>query len=212
MTIALSQLIVIAMALFCLQGCSNAQDRVRADAAKPSSGQVTMNPELIRDTVQSFLSVWLIERDPARAALFFGKDAFQNEAILSASCAGYIKPSERASEAARRAGVDRFLRDFVPSEAKRGLSEVLNRAALASLTKRMAGKLTNNPSVDQFAIAKLTKDDLPLENSKESDYLRSHLPATFYASFVPIEEGVVYFVWISEGKTWRIYQASLVCM
>jgi hypothetical protein len=214
MTIVLSKRMVIAIALLllCLQGCSDAQNPGRPDRAKPSSAQVTMNPHLVRDAVQSFLSVWLIERDPGRAALFFGKDAFQNEAMLSDSCTGYIKANERASEAARRAGVDKFLSDFVPSEPKPRLSEVLNRAAVAPLIKQMAGKLTNNPNVDQFAVAKLTKDDLPLEESKESDYLRLKLPATFYVSFVPIGEGVVYFVWIPEGKTWRIYHASLVCM
>jgi len=208
---ALSKRMVIAMALLCLQGCSEAQDRVRVDAAKPSR-QVTMNYELVRDAVRSFLSTWLIERDPGRAVLFFGKDAFKNEAMLSASCAGYIKPNERTSETARRAGVDKFLRDFVPAEAKPALSAVLNRAAVAALEKQMAGKLTNDPNVDLFAVAKLTKDDLPLEESKESDYLRLHLPASFYASFVPIDEGLIYFVWVPEGKTWKIYHASLVCM
>jgi hypothetical protein len=172
-----------------------------------------MNNESVRDTTKQFLSAWLVERDPDKAAQFFGEDSFRNEAMLAAPCAGYIKPAERRLEAARRAGVIKFLRDFVPPAAKRGLPEVLSRAAIADdLAKKLAGKLINDPKADLFAVARLGTKDLPLEDSKESAYLRLHLPTAFYVSFVPLEEGLVYFVWLPEGNTWKIYHASLVCM
>jgi hypothetical protein len=171
-----------------------------------------MEHQIVRDNVRSFLSVWLLERATDKALLFFGHGAFQNEAILAASCAGYIKPEERNSEKARRAGVDKFLRDFIPTERKSSLPQVLNREAIDPLVAQMGGKVVNDPKADLFVVAKLEREELPVEESKEADYLRKNLPTNFYASFVPVGEGVVYFLWVSEGKTWKIYHASLVCM
>lgn len=173
-----------------------------------------MEHQLVRDTVQSFLSVWLIESATDRALLFFGDAAFQNEAMLAASCANYIKPEERSSEQARRAGVNKFLQDFTPTERKTNLSEVLNREAIVPLVAQMGSKVINDPQADLFVVAKMTQEELPVEESKETEYLRTHLPATFYVSFVPVGEGMVYFLWVPEDKdkAWKIYHASIVCM
>jgi hypothetical protein len=206
-----SKSIAIVSVFLLVPGCSSAQVHPAPDAPN-AAGQVIMEYQLVRDTVRSFLSAWLIERATEKAVLFFGNEAFQNEAILAASCASYIKPEERSSEKARRAGVNKFLRDFAPSERKTSLSEVLNREAIVPLVAQMGSKVINDPKVDLFVVVKLAREELPVEESKDANYLRKHLPARFYASFVPVGDGMVYFLWVPEGKTWKIYHASLVCM
>lgn len=207
----ISKSIAILSVFLLVPGCSSAQVRPAQDASKVK-GQAMTEQQLVRDNVRAFLSVWLIERATDKAALFFGNEAFQNEAMLAASCASYIKPQERGSEKARRAGVDKFLRDFAPTEPKADLSQVLNRETIVPLMAQMGGKVTNDPKVDLFVVAKMTREEVPAEESKEADYLRKHLPASFYASFVPVGEGMIYFLWVPEGKNWTIYHASLVCM
>lgn len=166
----------------------------------------------VRDYVRSFLTVWLVERDVERAKAWFGAAAFSNEAILQASCAGYIRPEDRGSENARRAGVQKFLRDFLPQEPVTALSEVLGRDAIAPLVDQLGTRVANDPKLDLFVLARLGAAELPVGEARDLDYLRKNLPSISYVSFVQVGQGMIYFVWIPQGSEWRIYHASIVCM
>ena len=168
--------------------------------------------ELVRDSVRAFLSSWLVDRDTDKATRSFGESAFKNESMLQESCAGYIKPEERGSEVARRAGIKKFLQDFLPVKAPRSLGDVLDRTSLAPMTEQLGKKLVNDPNADLFALAELAAGEVPTSNSEEAAYLRKHLPPKFYASFVPVGQGMVYFLWVPKGGQWRIFHASLVCI
>lgn len=72
--------------------------------------------------------------------------------------------------------------------------------------------LVNDPKTDLFALARLTTRQMPRGESAEMDSLRNSLPARFYASFVPIGQGMIYFVWTRQEGEWRIHHASLACM
>ncbi len=192
-------------------GCSVAQVRHQPPAQESAERNMT-EQQLVRDSVQVFLSSWLIDRDADKAIRSFGEGALKNESMLQESCASYIKPEERGSEVARRAGIKKFLRDFLPGKAPRSLGDVLDRASLAPMTEQLGNKLVNDPNTDLFALAELTAGEVPTSNSEEAAYLKKHLPPKFYASFVPVGQGMVYFLWVPEGGQWRIFHASLVCM
>jgi hypothetical protein len=166
----------------------------------------------VRNAVQSFLTVWLVDQDLEKAKSSFGAAGFTNEAMLQASCAGYIKPDDRGSETARRAGVQKFLQDFLPQKRAATLGEVLSREPISALVEQLGTKLVNDPKVDLFVLARLTTEQLPIGESGDADYFRRTLPPSFYVSFVPIGQGMIYFVWVPQGSDWRIYHASLVCM
>ena len=72
--------------------------------------------------------------------------------------------------------------------------------------------LANDPKADGFVLARLRQDQIPTSSTDVKDYLRAKLPAEFYAAFVPIGSGTVYFIWVREDSDWRISHASLVCM
>lgn len=166
----------------------------------------------VRNAVQSFLTVWLVDQNLEKAKSSFGEAAFTNEAILQAPCAGYIKPDDRGSETARRAGVQRFLQDFLPKKRAATLGEVLSRDAISALVEQLGTKLVNDPKADLFVLARLTTEQLPIGESRDADYLRRTLSSSFYVSFVPVGQGMIYFLWVPQGSDWRIYHASLVCM
>jgi hypothetical protein len=199
----------IIASILLLEACLGAQAPRKA---MPKDEKTTMTEQQrIRDSVQSFLTVWLVDRSLDKAKLSFGDAVFNNEALLQASCAGYIKSEDRKSETARRAGVQKFLQDFLPKEPAVSLDKVLNREAIMPLVDQLGFKPANSPEADLFILAKLTKEQLPVNESWETDYLRKNLPASFYASFVPIGQGLIYFLWVPEGNNWVIYHASLVC-
>lgn len=166
----------------------------------------------VRNDVQSFLTAWLVDRNLEKAKSWFGEAAFTNEAILQAPCASYIKSDDRGSETARIAGVQKFLQDFLPQERAASLGEVLSRDASSALVDQLGTRPVNDPKVDLFVLAKLTTEQLPIDKSCVADYLRKTLPSSFYVTFVPVDRGMVYFLWVPQGSDWRIYHASLVCM
>jgi hypothetical protein len=166
----------------------------------------------IQQTVHSFLKAWLVERDVERAKSAFGRGAAQNEAMLQAPCAGFIKAEDRHSESARREGIERFLRDFLPRQPVKSLGQALNRELAVRMGRQFGTQLANDPATDRYVLARLTKDQFSTGSSEGAEYLRNALPHGFWVSFVPIGDGTVYFVWVSEGTTWRIFHASLVCM
>ena len=166
----------------------------------------------VRDSVRYFLTVWLVERDLEKAKASFGAAAFRNEAILQASCAGYIRPEDRGSENARRAGVQKFLQKFLPQKPVTALSEVLDGNAIAPLVDQLGTRVANDPKLDLFVLARLRAEELPVGEARDVDYLRKSVPSSSYVSFIPVGQGMIYFVWIPQGSEWRIYHASLVCM
>lgn len=193
------------------QACSVAQ--VPPKARAPQAARVNMTEQQrVRDGVQSFLTVWLVDRNLEKATAAFGAAAFSNEAILQAPCADSIKPEDRGSESARRAGVQKFLQDFMPQKRVATLREVLSRDAMSALMDQLGTRLVNDPKTDLFALAKLTTEQLPVGESRDTEYLRKNLPSSFYVSFVPVGQGMIYFLWVPQGSDWRIYHASLVCM
>jgi hypothetical protein len=183
------------------------------EAKEPTNGTAaTREKQLVYKTVQSFLNSWLVRRDLEETMTAFGTTAFQNEAILQESCAGYIKLGQRPSEEARRNGIKRFLQDFMPTAAVSSLSEVLNQSSAVRMGVQLGASLVNDPKADGFVLAQLTRDQMPVSSSEITSYLRGKLPREVYASFVPAREGMVYFLWVREGRAWRILHASLVCM
>lgn len=200
----------VIVGILLIEACVSAQAPPKA--SQKGEKTIMTEQQSVRESVRSFLTVWLVDRNLDKAKLSFGNAAFNNEALLQASCAGYIKSEDRKSEAARRAGVQKFLQDFLPKNPVTSLDKVLNREAIMPLVNRLALKPANSPESDLFILAKLTKEQLPVNESWEAEYLRKNLPANFYASFVPIGEGLIYFLWVPEGNNWVIYQASLVCI
>jgi len=193
------------------QACSVAQ--IASKAPAPKAARVNMTEQQrVRDDVQSFLTVWLVDRDIEKAKASFGASAFGNEAILQAPCAGYIKPEDRGSETARRAGIQKFLQDFLPKKPATTLGEVLSSEAISVLVDQLGCKLANDPKADLFVLARLTVEQVPASESRDADYLRKNLPSSFYVSFIPIGHGMLCFLWIPQGNDWRIYHTSLVCM
>ena len=198
----------IAIVLMFSQSCSMGQT---SKAKSPARTPLSEEKQSVRKTVQAFLNSWLVSRDLDSAKLWFGAAAFLNEAMLQESCAGYIKPEQRSSEAARRIGIDKFLQDFLPAKQVARLSQVINQNSVAQMAEELSANLANDARSDGFVLAKLTREQLPVSAAEFKDYLRSRLSDEFYASFVPIGEGTVYFLWIREGQVWRILHASLVC-
>jgi hypothetical protein len=206
----MSRVLGIFLISFLTLACPFAQ--VQPQAPEPAGRADMTEEQVVRDSTQSFLTAWLVDQDLARATAWFSEAAFQNEAILQEPCSGYVKSEERGSEPARRAGVKKFLLDFLPGQRVKTLGQILNPGTISEVGDQLAGKLVNNPKTDLFALAKLTKQGIPATDVKDADYLRAKLPERFYASFVPVGGGLVYFLWIPDPKGWRIYHASLVCM
>lgn len=74
-------------------------------------------------------------------------------------------------------------------------------------------KESNTSESDPFLVARLTKDQLPAgTESWQIDYLRKSLPAVFYGVFVPLERGLISFLWVPDANDWWIYHATIVCM
>ncbi len=201
---------IIAVVLL-TEGCSSAQSPPNT-AASRTAGANMMEQQCVRNDVQSFLTAWLVNRNLEQAKRSFAAAAFSNEAMLQAPCADYIKPGDRGSATARRAGVEEFLKDFLPPRQVSSLGEVLSRDALSALVDQLGTRIVNDPKVDLFAVARLTTAQLPVGEARDAEYLRRNLPPRFYASFVPIGQGMIYFLWVPQGNDWRIYHASLVCM
>lgn len=190
------------------QACTMAQTPQKPKARPP----VTQERLTVSRSVQTFLNSWLVNRDLEAAKQTFGAAGYQNEAMLQESCAGYIKSEQKSSEEARRAGIGKFLQDFLPPTPVQRLGQALNQSAAVQLGAQLGTGLANDPKADGYVLTKLSRDHIPTNSSEVKDYLKSRLPAEFYAAFVPIGSGTVYFLWVREGSVWRIMHASLVCM
>ncbi|HEX4997077.1 MAG TPA: hypothetical protein VFY29_02560 [Terriglobia bacterium] len=178
-------------------------------AAVPGSAQGKTS---IQFSVREFLNSWLVDRNVELALQSFGAAAIQNEMMLSDSCAGYIAPSERASEQSRRDGIARFLRDFLPEPPVTDLRRALNAATAARLASQKASRVINDPTTDSYVLMRVGKDEISGETSEATRYLRARLPASVNVLIVPIGAGMVNFVWTPEGSGWKVAHASLVCM
>jgi len=183
------------------------------NAFAQSQKSVPNEQKQVSETVESFLSAWLVERNIEKAKTFFAKSAYSNEAMLQESCAVYIKAVDRMSDMAITAGIEKFLQDFLPEKPAASLKLVLDRKSVSEILYEPGMKPINNPESDYHVLAKLRKDQLPPNESGETEFLRKHLPVNdFYASFVPVGGGWTYFLWIFENNRWAIYHASIVCL
>ena len=190
------------------QACTMAQTSQKSPG--PPSNQ---ERALVRRTALAFLNSWLVKQDLEAAKQSFGPAAYQNEEMLQESCAGYITPELKSSEEARRAGIGKFLKDFLPVPPVQRLDQVLNgKTAIEIGGAQLGASLANDPKADGFVLAKLSRDQVPTSSQEAKGYLSRRLPADFYVSFVSIGGGSVYFLWIRDGSAWRIMHASLVCM
>ena len=100
------------MSIFLFESCLFAQN-----PSKPKTnieGSSMTEIQRVRDSVRLFLTAWLVDRDLDTAKSAFGKAAFKNDALLQASCARYIKPDDRGSDIAIKAGIEKFLQDYLP--------------------------------------------------------------------------------------------------
>ena len=166
----------------------------------------------VRDSVRSFLTSWLLDRDVSEAKKSFGSAAFKNAALLQDPCAQYIKYDDLKSEKAISSGIEEFLRDFLPNPSVTSLHQVLNKQTIASLADQFESRSVNNAMSDLFILVKLSKNELTGEESWETDYLKESVSSDFYASFVPVDEGLIFFIWIPDGNRWVIYHASIFCV
>jgi len=196
----------VACVMIVAEACTMAQTSPKTKARPINQDWVT-----VRRNVQTFLNSWLVNGDLESAKQAFGAAAYQNEAMLQESCAGYIKSELKSSEETRRVGIGKFLQDFLPPTPVQRLGQVLNESMAVQLGSQLAG-VANDPKADGFVLAKLSRNHIPSSSSEVKDYLRSRLPAEFYAAFVPIGSGTVYFLWVRDGSMWRILHASLVCV
>lgn len=189
------------------QACTMAQTSQKGPVPPSNQERAT-----VRRTAVAFLNSWLVKQDLEAAKQSFGPTAFQNEEMLQESCAGYIKPELKSSEEARRAGIGKFLKDFLPVPPVQRLDQVLNGKTAIEIGTQLGASLANDPKADGFVLAKLNRDQVPISSPEAKGYLSSRLPADFYVSFVPIGSGTVYFLWTRDASVWRIMHASLVCM
>ncbi len=200
--------------------CSGAILLILAGCAAPPSGTGTMaqqpvpqQEDQVRDSVRSFLTVWLLDGSVEKALEFFGESSTRNPALLGGSCSSFIPSEERGSAKARRSGLKRFLLDFAGSDRRTNLAQVLDAEALPPLIDQLGERVVNDAESDLFAVARMTREELPSEeNSAENGGLGEQLPEHFYATFVPIDGGIVYFLWVPEASEWKIHHAELVCM
>jgi len=209
----LRRAIGIVFGVLLLEACLVAQ--APATARESYNPRASAEQHRVRGAVRSFLTVWLVHRDVDKASSSFATAAFRNEAILAAPCSAYIKTGHGGSEAARRAGGQKFLRDFLPAKPATALREILAPETLGAVVEQLGSSAVNDPQADLFALTKLRREQLPVSESADSEsadarYLRKYLPASFYVSFVPISDGLVYLVWVPEHNAWRIYHASIV--
>ncbi len=166
----------------------------------------------VRRAVTAFLNSWLVKQDLKVAIQSFGLSAFQNEYMLQESCAAYIKPELKSSELERRAGIGKFLKEFLPVPPVQRLSQVLNDQMAIEIRAQLGAHSANNPKNDGFVLAKLSRNEVPTNSEDVQTYLSSRLSANSYLSLVPIGGGTVFFLWIQEASVWRIIHASLVCL
>ncbi len=192
-----------------LAGCMAPPSQTGATLQQP----VPFQEDQVRDSVHSFLSVWLLDGSVEKALEFFGESSTRNEAMLRASCSSYIPSEERGTEKARRSGLKRFLLDFVGSDRRTDLAQVLDAEELSPLIDELGERVVNDAKSDLFAVVEMTREELPEEESSaESAVLSKHLPEHFYASIVPIDGGILSFLWVPEASGWKIHHAELVCM
>lgn len=189
------------------EACTMAQTSQKSPVPPTNQERTT-----VRRTALAFLNSWLVKRDLETAKQSFGPTAYQNQEMLQESCAGYIKPELKSSEEARRAGIGKFLQDFLPAAPVQRLDQVLNEKTAIEIGAQLGASLANDPKADGFVLAKLSRDQVPTSSPEVKGYLSSRLPADFYVSFVPIGSGTVYFLWTRDASVWRIMHASLVCM
>jgi hypothetical protein len=81
------------------------------DASRPN--QSTGLP--VVESARGFLDDWFSKRDVERTQRWFGDGAYRHSALLNEPCTGFSK-DEMNTEAARRAAVRTYLRDFLADE------------------------------------------------------------------------------------------------
>jgi hypothetical protein len=196
---------------------SSAASPSEKDAAKVEANEAAA----VRECIRSFLSTWLIERDFVKALGSFSERSFSNQAMFYEDCSGYIEDTDRASPEAIRKGTQEFLRDFITGDDAlrryKTLDSALNVQPILPMVKKLGKNALNRNSfeADHFLVVHLMPAGIKslIDEPKAAKFLKGQLPKSgFYVSFAAIGDGVVYFIWVKEGESWKIYHASMICM
>jgi hypothetical protein len=175
-----------------------------------------------RKSVNEFLTNWLILKDEAKAISFFAKEAFENRAILSEDCAGYIKAETRSSPETVESGLRKFLSDFNAGVIGSSLKEILTTEGSSALTRGRRTELINIPDIDKFGLFRFTPDLLEELGAApaEQDYLKRRVEGrNVVVSFLILRlkidgeliKGPLYFLWAPEKTGWKIIHAGMIC-
>jgi hypothetical protein len=175
-----------------------------------------------RKSVNEFLTNWLILKDGAKAISFFAKEAFENRAILSEDCAGYIKDDTRSSPETVERGVRKFLSDYNAGVIGSSLKDILTTEGSSALPRGKRTELINIPDSDKFGLFRFTPDLLKSLGAamEEQDYLERRFEGrNVVVSYLILRlkidgeliKGPLYFLWAPEKTGWKIIHAGMVC-
>ena len=173
-------------------------------------------------TINKFLTVWLVNHDNEKALDLFSRRAFLNKEMLSESCAGYIKDEEHSSSDEIKEGVKRFLLDFSSHSTSKTLDGLLTKENNTNFDKESEFKNAAIP------VSKTTKYWLyrmsSLLDSKKIDaggftYHRNHFlvrKTTLLMVGLHLDSekitAYLYFFWLKERNKWKIVHAGMFCM
>jgi hypothetical protein len=175
-----------------------------------------------RKSVNEFLTNWLILKDEAKTISFFAKEAFENRAILSEDCAGYIKAETRSSHETVERGVRKFLSDFNAGVIDSSLKDILTTEGGHALTQGGKTDLINIPDSDKFWLFRFTPNLLEELGAAmaEQDYLKRRVEGrNVIVSYLQLRlkiegeltKGALYYLWAPEKTGWKIIHAGMVC-
>jgi hypothetical protein len=192
--------------------------------SKSRSPKVTENALYRRAqrAVNEFLTNWLILKDDAKAISFFAQEAFENRAILSEDCAGYIQSESRSSPETVERGIRKFLSDFQAGVNGSSLKDILTTESGLALTQSRKAQLINIPDRDRFWLSRFTPNLLKELGAEmaEQDYLERRVEGrNVIVSYLQLRlniddepsKGALYFLWAPEKTGWKIIHAGLVC-
>jgi hypothetical protein len=161
-------------------------------------------------------------KDDAKAISFFAREAFENRAILSEDCAGYIRSETRSSPESVERGIREFLSDFNAGVNGSSLKDILTTESGLALTQSRKAELINIPDRHRFWLFRFTPNLLKELGAEmaEQDYLERRVEGrNVIVSYLQLRlnidgepsKGALYFLWAPEKRGWKIIHAGMVC-
>jgi hypothetical protein len=171
-------------------------------------------------TVDNFFRTWLVQKDEDATIKFFHRRVFLNRYMLDGCPDEYLKDEERGNPSKVEGAVRKVIREaLIPKKVVLTLpsDDPLNVFGdfIASLKKSSI----NVPDRDKYLIVEYRTFMLKAKDSPTEGLFRKHydLRGAFvcYAAIRSLEgddyDGLLYFLWVRDGRIWKIAHMGFVC-